>query len=211
MRILTLKIGRFVSSEPRHERTCLQGGSTRYDSNRPAQLQRLARVLKFRLYEVDVLYYLGSEQWRRWSDYAMCRLICAFVVRIGHTQVFSWHGSRMIFSIIVANTRRIFAKTKSKKYRIEKLCVSRFKPEGRWSCIAHLSAEDMLKSAVIQEKKFKNIEAEWFGSRSINGPWPFGTHKASSTHLVDCSYQLYIIDYNSFWKSIVLTFSHTKA
>ena len=30
-------------------------------------------------------------------------------------------------------------------------------PEGHWSCITHLSAEDMLKSVVIEEKKFKNI------------------------------------------------------
>ena len=35
-----------------------------------------------------------------------------------------------------------------------------FKPEDHWSCIAHLSAEDMLKSAVIEEQKFKNIESE---------------------------------------------------
>ena len=34
------------------------------------------------------------------------------------------------------------------------------KPEDHWSCIAHLSAEDMLKSVVIEEKKFKNIESE---------------------------------------------------
>ena len=27
------------------------------------------------------------------------------------------------------------------------------KPEDHWSCIAHLSAEDMLKSVVIEEKK----------------------------------------------------------
>ena len=26
-------------------------------------------------------------------------------------------------------------------------------PEAHWSCIAHFSAEDMLKSAVIEEKK----------------------------------------------------------
>ena len=32
----------------------------------------------------------------------------------------------------------------------------RKKPEYHWSCIAHLSAEDMLKSAVIEEKKFKH-------------------------------------------------------
>ena len=30
------------------------------------------------------------------------------------------------------------------------------KPEDHWSCIALLSAEDMLKSAVIEEKKFKH-------------------------------------------------------
>ena len=30
------------------------------------------------------------------------------------------------------------------------------KPEDHWSCIAHLSAEAMLKSAVTEEKKFKH-------------------------------------------------------
>ena len=40
-------------------------------------------------------------------------------------------------------------------------------PEDHWSCIAHLIAEDMLKSAVIEEKKFKNIECKWFGPRSM--------------------------------------------
>ena len=30
------------------------------------------------------------------------------------------------------------------------------KQEDHWSCIAHLSAEDMLKSAVIEEKKYKH-------------------------------------------------------
>ena len=30
--------------------------------------------------------------------------------------------------------------------------VKNLTPEDHWSCIAHLSAEDMLKSAVIEEK-----------------------------------------------------------
>ena len=34
------------------------------------------------------------------------------------------------------------------------------KLEHHWSCIAHLSAEDMLKSAAVEEKNFKNIESE---------------------------------------------------
>ena len=41
-------------------------------------------------------------------------------------------------------------------------------PEDHWSCIAHLSAEDMLKLAVIEEEKFKNIKSEKFGPRSMN-------------------------------------------
>ena len=33
-------------------------------------------------------------------------------------------------------------------------------PDDHWSCIANLSVEGMFKSAVIEEKKFKNIESE---------------------------------------------------
>ena len=39
---------------------------------------------------------------------------------------------------------------------------SMLKPEDHWSCIAHLSAEDMLKSVVIEEKKFKH--SPWAGA-----------------------------------------------
>ena len=42
------------------------------------------------------------------------------------------------------------------------------KPEDHWSCIAHLSAEDMLKSAVIEEKKFKH--SPWEGTNNPLGP-----------------------------------------
>ena len=40
-----------VSKEPRHEKTCLRPGKT----NRPAQLQKLARDLKFRILKLEVL------------------------------------------------------------------------------------------------------------------------------------------------------------
>ena len=42
------------------------------------------------------------------------------------------------------------------------------KLEDHWSYIAQLSAKDMLKSAVIEEKKFINIESECFGPKSMN-------------------------------------------
>ena len=35
------------------------------------------------------------------------------------------------------------------------------KPEDHWSCIAHLIAEDMLKSAIIEEKMFKHSPWAW--------------------------------------------------
>ena len=40
--------------------------------------------------------------------------------------------------------------------------LNNFKPDDHWSCIAQLSAEDMLKSAFIEEKKFKIIDSELF-------------------------------------------------
>ena len=46
------------------------------------------------------------------------------------------------------------------------LCL--FKPEDHWSCISHLSAEDMLKSAVIEEKKVKH--SPWAGADNTLGP-----------------------------------------
>ena len=36
--------------------------------------------------------------------------------------------------------------------RLYRTFVLKYKPKDHWSCIAHLSAEDMLKSAVIEEK-----------------------------------------------------------
>ena len=44
----------------------------------------------------------------------------------------------------------------------------RFEPEDHWSCIAQLIAEDMLKSAVIEEKTFKH--SPWAGADNPLGP-----------------------------------------
>ena len=42
------------------------------------------------------------------------------------------------------------------------------KPDDHSSCLAHLSAEDMLKSGVTEKKKIKNTESERSEQRSIN-------------------------------------------
>ena len=51
------------------------GVSNQVRLNRPAQLQRLARGLKFRIKKLEVLYYLRSEQQRCWSDCADVRTV----------------------------------------------------------------------------------------------------------------------------------------
>ena len=72
------------------------GLATRIDSNRPAQSQNLGNGLEFRIYKLEVLYFLGSEKQRRWTDCADAQvhsLICTFVVRMWHNYVSSWRGS----------------------------------------------------------------------------------------------------------------------
>ena len=49
------------SFEPRHDKTCLREFPTRPDTNRPAQLRKLALGLKFWLQKLETLHYLGSE------------------------------------------------------------------------------------------------------------------------------------------------------
>ena len=44
----------YLIVEPRHEKTCLRECPTRSDSNRPAQLQKLAWGLKFWLHKLDI-------------------------------------------------------------------------------------------------------------------------------------------------------------
>ena len=69
---------------------CLRESPTRQDTNWPAQLQRQARILKFRIYKLDVSFCLGSKQ-QGW----MCRLICAFVVRI-------WHKTHFLMAWLIS-------------------------------------------------------------------------------------------------------------
>ena len=48
------------------------------------------------------------------------------------------------------------------RWRIDMKKQNKTKPEDHWSYIAHLSAEDMLKSAIIEEKKIKY--SPWAGA-----------------------------------------------
>ena len=52
----------FCLNEPRHEKNLSSGFLTRFDTNQAVHLQKMARDLKFRIYEVEGLYYLCSKK-----------------------------------------------------------------------------------------------------------------------------------------------------
>ena len=73
--------GEGIVIEPWHDKTCLREFPTMPDTNTPVQPQTLARVLKFQLQNLEILYYLSSKQQRHWSDrtdaQADLRLCCS--------------------------------------------------------------------------------------------------------------------------------------
>ena len=60
-------------------------------------------------------------------------------------------------------------------------------PEDHWSCIAHLSAEDMLKSAVTEEKKFKY--SPWAGADNPLGPEFLCQQEGLITMVICCKFK----------------------
>ena len=71
---------------------------------------------------------------------------------------------------------------KNDEKKVFALWLTARKPEDHWSCIAHLSAEAMLKSVVIEEKKFKHspwagadkpLGQNFYVNRKASSPWSF--------------------------------------
>ena len=68
-------------------------------------------------------------------------------------------------------------KNNNKNKQQKKKKKKKTETEDHWSCIAHLSAEDMLKSAVIEKKNWRILNL----SDLDQGQWmtlTFGIHKA---------------------------------
>ena len=60
-------------------------------------------------------------------------------------------------------------------------------PEDHWSSITHLSAEDILKSAVIEEKKFKHSPR--LGADNPLGPKFLCQQEGLITMVICCKFQ----------------------
>ena len=65
--------------------------------------------------------------------------------------------------------------------------VHKVEPEDHWSCIAHLSADNMLKSAVIEEKKFKH--SSWAGTDNPLGPKFLCQQEGLTTMVICCKFK----------------------
>ena len=63
------------------------GFLTESDSNQPVQLQRLAKIMKFALKEID--YYTVQKTNNKGADQTsqMRRLVCVFVIHMQQSQV----------------------------------------------------------------------------------------------------------------------------
>ena len=117
--------------EPRHDKMHLRESLTRPDKNRPAQPQKLARFLKFRLKNLEILHYLSSEQQRRWSDGADAQADLCLCCSHMTWHIFSWPGSTVF---IVALSTLLYTCTSS------------------WNCTLCVSASwysDLILAAVL--------------------------------------------------------------
>ena len=78
--------------EPHHAKMCLRRFSTRWGSDRPARLHKLARVLKLCIEQVAYCTIYEANNKGADQTAQMRRLICTFVVRIWHKTHFrmSW-------------------------------------------------------------------------------------------------------------------------
>ena len=102
-----------------------------------------------------------------------------------------WDAAHTDF-ILLSHSLSLFTAVRNEAYQKKRKfsIVWLPQPEDHWSCIAHLSAEDMLKSAVIEKKKFKNIESDLNWTKVNEWPWPLVLIKPHELILVDCIYQL---------------------
>ena len=86
---------------PLREKTCLRVFLTKRDSNKSPHLQRLARKLKFHLWQVYIWYFAKSDNKGADQTARMRRLVCACVVRQLPEDRFS-RGEAHMFSNNVA-------------------------------------------------------------------------------------------------------------
>ena len=104
-----------IEYEQPHDKTCLQEFPPTPDTNQPAQPQKLARVLKFRLQNLEILYYLSSEQQVAHQTAWMRRLTCTFVVRI-------WHKTHFLMAWLIC----------IRKYTVPWILISCKKKKRMW-------------------------------------------------------------------------------
>ena len=112
-----------------------------------------------------------SDQTRR-----MPRLIWVFAGRTVTLMVLSCRGSYLLHVILFTALRKT-----------ERNFIEMKRSEDRWPCIAHLCAEDMLKSAVIEEKQFKH--SPWAGADNPLGSNYLCQQEVLITMVICCKFK----------------------
>ena len=100
------------------ESQCL-GFATILDSNQPAQLHRLARILKFGYRKCSQFTFQKANNKVADQTVQMIRLVCTFVVRIQQCQVFSHPGPDNISYVL--QCVMIYSKTATEIDKIKDL------------------------------------------------------------------------------------------
>ena len=72
-------------------------------------------------------------------------------------------------------------------------------PEDHWSCIPHLSAEDMLKSVVIEENKFKHSPCA--GADKPLGPKFLYQQEGLITMVICCKFKKNLFNFLTLYTS----------
>ena len=148
---------------------------------------RLARILKFRLYQVEVLYYPGSEQQRCWSDCARrcagwsAPLLFAYVInRFSHDMAHLVYMCHISFTVLVLVVRRL-------EIPIHVL---------QWHCWAQVpdAAHPAPKSLALwfRRRRFLKVFLPYMGVAAILVMWPRHPHKVSFPRPMEAPHEIWL-------------------
>ena len=94
-------------------------------------------------------------------------------------------GNRVLDNHLGSNLETCYIQNRVIPKPCYKECICT--PEDPWSCIAHLSAEDMLKSVVVKGKKFKHCP--WTGAVNSLGPKFWCQQEGLITMVICCTFK----------------------
>ena len=141
--------------EPRHDKMCLREFPTRPDINRPAQPLKLAS-LEILAIDLEILYYLSSEQQRRWSDGACAGWSAPLLFAYDLRHIFSWPGSLIFWNLDIQGINNSFRNFRNLWFFIKNVISTNTKIEN---LLFNLHALHSFQSCILKTN-FKSVVNE---------------------------------------------------